>query len=684
MGNPDLWHPYKGGEKPMDFSYLNAVIKSTEFPPYDPWFAGGYINYYYFGFVLVAVVIKWLGIIPSVAYNFILPTFFAMVALGAFSIGFNLHSRNIQKKIKKTLSPLVAGIITACFVLIIGNLGTIQMALQGFQRIAANGLPLEIANFVQKFIWTFEGAIKYLGGMRLHFYPGDWYWIPSRTIPGEPITEFPFFTFLYADPHAHLFAYPITLLVISWSLSFLFSKWQLSKETLLEFCLTIFIGGVILGSLRPINTWDFPIYLLLNIAVIIYHTFFYAQPPEWFFGYLPKKLRVAIFGLFIVILFLSICYLIYYPFDRWYGQGYSAMGIWAGDKTPLSSYITHWGIFLFFIITWLVWEMRDWMANTPISALRKIEPYKNLIICAGLLFVAVIALLLFQGVNISWVVLTLIIISGLLIFRQSQPDEKRFVLVLVFLGLTLTLAVELVVLKGDIGRMNSVFKFYIQAWTFLAIGASSGLVWLIPSIKNEWIKNWQRSWTVTAVLLLVFGALFPIIASIDKIFDRMSHKVPFTLDGMEYMRSSVYDEGGTFLDLDQDYSAIQWMQDNIKGSPTIVEANTPEYRWGSRFSIYTGLPGVIGWSWHQRQQRAILPSSWITERVNEIDTFYRTEDQNQTLEFINKYKVKYIIFGQLEKTLYAGAGLEKFDLFDGVLWQTVFSDKDTKILKVLD
>ncbi len=78
----------------MDFSFFNAILKSTSFPPYDPWFAGGTINYYYYGFVLVGMPVKLLGIVPTIAYNFILPTLFAMVAMGAFCVGWNLVNGN--------------------------------------------------------------------------------------------------------------------------------------------------------------------------------------------------------------------------------------------------------------------------------------------------------------------------------------------------------------------------------------------------------------------------------------------------------------------------------------------------------------------------------------------------------------------------------------------------------------
>ena len=228
IGNPDLWHPWKGGEKPMDFSYFNAVLKSTTFPPFDPWFAGGYINYYYYGFVLVGVLVKWLGIVPSIAYNFILPQLFSLLALGAFSILWNLlvSSKRERDGTNEGYKPYAGAVVGSIFIAVFGNLGSLRMLWHGLMRLAAPGGAFVDGNIFQKMIWTIEGLARYVGGTALPYPPGDWYWIPSRAFPGESITEFPAFTFLYADMHAHMIALPVTLLVIGWGLSILLGRWE--------------------------------------------------------------------------------------------------------------------------------------------------------------------------------------------------------------------------------------------------------------------------------------------------------------------------------------------------------------------------------------------------------------------------------------------------------------------------
>ena len=94
----------------------------------------------------------------------------------------------------------------------------------------------------------------------------------------------------------------------------------------------------------------------------------------------------------------------------------------------------------------------------------------------------------------------------------------------------------------------------------------------------------------------------------------------------------------------------------------ILEAQIPEYRWGSRFSVYTGLPTVQGWNWHQRQQRSVVPSIEVERRVNDVQEIYNTLDPLRAHSLIDLYGVRYIIVGGLERATYSPEGLAKFDV----------------------
>ncbi len=235
--------------------------------------------------------------------------------------------------------------------------------------------------------------------------------------------------------------------------------------------------------------------------------------------------------------------------------------------------------------------------------------------------ICVVIVLLVIDVNIAWITIPLIVWAGILLFRQNISDGKRLVLFMIGTGLVLTLAVELVVLRGDLGRMNTVFKFYFQAWTLLSLSAASCLAWLLPEVNHKWKEGWRFGWQIGIAVLVASAFMFTLLATADKVTDRIASDIPTSLDGMTYMQVSTFNELGKDIELDADYRGIRWMQDNVKGSPVIVEANTPEYRWGSRYTIYTGLPGVVGWNWHQRQQRTVTSSEWVSNRVLRWNNF---------------------------------------------------------------
>ena len=648
LGNPDLWHPAKGGEKPMDLSYLTAVLKSTSFPPYDPWLAGGVINYYYYGFVLIAVPIKLLGLIPSSAYNLVIPTIFSMLGLAGYSLAYNLVAHGGERWTgARRPNPRLAGMAAALALVLLGNLGTVQIVYEGFKRI---GTPVgQESGTLAVGAWhAVLGAAKYATLQDNLQVPLDqWYWNPSRVIPpanGEagPITEFPFFTFLYADLHAHMISRLLTLLALAWMISWLLWADSHRPRPPVQMAGSLLLGGLALGALYPTNLGDYPTYWGLGLVA--------AAAGAWVY-HRRISLRMVLEAGVTALGLLGLAYALYLPFHAAYAAGYGSVELWRGSRTPLSAYLVVHGLFLFVLVSWLTWETRDWMARTPLSALGRLRPYFGVLGAGLILVVGGIVAATGGGLAIAPLALPLLLWLAIVFFRREQPLERRIVLALTATAIALTLLVEVVVVVGDISRMNTVFKFYLQVWEMLCIASGAALAWLVAALPG-WPPSWRRLWLGGFVLLACGAALYPLMAAPAKIRDRWAPDAPHRLDGMAFMPFPTYAELGREVSLQEDYRAIQWMQDNVQGSPVIVEANTPEYRWGSRFTIYTGLPGVLGWNWHQRQQRAIGGDQVVTERALAINDFYLTRSTDEAMTFLKRYEVSYVIVGQLERTYF--------------------------------
>ncbi|HEY8491658.1 MAG TPA: hypothetical protein VIO14_11760, partial [Dehalococcoidia bacterium] len=136
--------------------------------------------------------------------------------------------------------------------------------------------------------------------------------------------------------------------------------------------------------------------------------------------------------------------------------------------------------------------------------------------------------------------------------------------------------------------------------------------------------------------------------------------LPEGLDGAAYMADAVYQDEHGPLTLRHDYEAIQWLREHVEGTPVIMEGHTPAYRWGSRYSVYTGLPTVIGWEWHQKQQRWRYQAE-VDRRIQDVRRFYTDPDPQAAQEIARRYGVRYVVVGELERATYGPAGLAKFE-----------------------
>jgi YYY domain-containing protein len=699
LGNPDVWDVIWGGEKPMDLSYYTAVLKSTSFSPYDPWFAGGYINYYYYGFVYVGVLALLLGIIPAVAYNLILPMLFSFVGLGLFCLAYNLvvyqrGQTNGRLPLWSDKLPLLGGGTAVLLGILLGNLTQIRVIVHAWYRTGSSSLEESLPT-LGMLLRTLDGGLKMMGGQPPPMHRGDWFWNATRTIsfnPGEvqPITEFPYFTFLYGDLHAHMISMPLMLLALAWGVALILQQRPTMHPSSLslhpsETAVQWGIGALSIGVLQATNTWDLPTFIVLGVLAVIYATYLqkiYVNPRSSASHYLSITLQ----ALYKATLLIGLALLAFWPFSSNYGTAYTSLSLWPGSYTPAGDYLAIYGLFLFLIITHLAREFRAWTRTWTQEQLVKWQPVAPLLIITLVLYLIVILLLYFLGYQIAPIVLTLVVMAGLLGLRPGLPSARRILLILISSALGLTLFVEIFVLDGDVGRMNTVFKFYMQVWLILSVAGGVVLAAAWPAL---W-RDGRLVWLGVLGLLIFLAALYPFTATTAKWDIRMSKEAPHTLNGMAFMEYVQYGDTdytgqGQTVRLADDYEAIQWMWRNIEGSPVVAEAHSgnPYRTIGSRISMYTGLPTIVGWDSHQRQQRSTTPGTLVGRRVEDVNRLYHTLDVNEALAILEKYDVAYVYVGQLEWTYYNPEGLNKFDrMVEMGYLEEVYRNPGTSIYRV--
>ena len=664
MFNPDLWHPYRGGEKPMELAHINALTRSLYLPPYDPWYSGGVLNYYYYGHFLVTNLIKICGIVPTTAFNLAIPTFFAMAASASFSLGFNIFSgtitkkNNLLKRVKSnrpiTWTATLAGLTAMMFVCLLGNLDGAAQILSG--------------------IWD-----KLINGSAWMSFD---YWKSSRMMPPDPpgfeVTEFPFFTFLFADLHPHLISIPFTLLLLGIMLALVVSSVGKTSRKMISAneALLIITMAIVLGSVRVINAWDFPTYFVLGCSSLMLHELF-----------VHGGAGIVVVGRWLLkalILYL-LSFLAFMPFYTNYENFYSSLEP-TTNKTDLGQAGMILGVFLTILISYFFINRKGIYPFSDMKTI-SITPRRALYIVLIAMLVGYLVsgpgkALLGNTAMVALFIMGAIGYTVISLLKKFDYEAKyrAFNFLILLMAFAIIFGVEIVRITGDIDRMNTVFKFYLQAWVLLGIGCSYLFWHSFYKIKRESKNKIDKLGFLASTLLICCGIIYPIFATPVRIDDRFIQASP-TLDGKAYMADSVYVDQKGEVDLSFDYEAITWMNKNLLGTPVVLEANTPMYRWGSRISVYTGFPTILGWKWHQEQQR-MNKHSEIQRRILDISTIYETKNIEKAITLIKKYEVEYIYIGRLEKLYYSSEGLNKFQSeMKGVI-ETVYSNKEVEIYKV--
>ena len=733
-----------GGEKTMELAFINAILHSPTFPPHDPWLSGYPISYYYFGYVLTAMLAKLTSTPGAVAHNLMSALVFSLSFLGAYGILYNLlvawrQSTAPGQVAKPSLSlPFLGPIFllfisnVAGFLEVLHRLGVGWQSAEAGENFWTKLGRLVRPNLEANNFWTWLD-IKHLSSPPVKPYqiiPDRfiWWWQDSRVIQDydlagnftEIIDEFPAFSYLLGDLHPHVLAMPFLLLAIAFCLNLILGGWEgetnfrLYRLPISTFQLVM--SSLLLGGLAFLNTWDIlPGFALLVggyvlvrvlkhgwtinrlwdafalgvplglIAFVIYSPFFlgFSSQAGGILPNLEYPTRGAHLWVMFGTLFLPVLVTLFYLcHDRKFRLNWW-WGISLGAGIPLLLWSLSWILGLviqlkmpelagMYINTQGFFNMGDFFSAVMARRLAFIGGLLTLLAILiptlGLLAKASLAGDNPASGDVAQESDSTDRTSGNLSVSSSPVDEQQthsssrkllfFILLLVFLAAMLVLAPEFVYLRDLFGkRMNTIFKFYYQAWILWSVVAAFGLAVMLAERRKVW--RWISG--ILLELLLIVGLCFPVFGlwhktgsfqfpafqsylqqarlSGDSMPWRTAVLNTWTLDGARFFRQ-VYPD---------DARAADWLGTAPLG--VVAEAVGGSYSDFGRISVYSGQPAVVGWIGHEDQWRGTFDEQ-RQRGESDIPLLYQSDNWEEVSGIINWYNIRYIVVGTLENRVY--------------------------------
>lgn len=608
-----------GTEKFMDYGFMTGMMRTEYMPPVDTWYSGEVLNYYYGGQYLATYMTKLSGVTAGVGYNLMR----TMISSFAFVLPFSLVYQllySLQLRHKNKVSQWMAslgGLLSGLAVSFCGNMHYVFYSL----------IPSLTKEPGETIDYYYPNSTRYIGH--------------NPQVKGdETIHEFPSYSSVLGDLHAHMVNIIFVLVVVGLALAWAMRMDKKGKVSLKEALLQpeILLIGFFTGMFRWTNFWDFPIYFVVGGCVVFFVNIrLYRKDAKRFW-------ITTILQAFEVLAVGTIACL---PFTLSFDAMASSVKF-VHSHSAFYQLLILWGLPVAIVGTFIISRIVSYMRSIKRQALATEKANAKR-----------------KKKNVPEEELKKPEKAGLISFLTKMPMEDLFIFLMSLCAIGLVLMPEVVYVEDIYSgayRANTMFKLTYQA--FILFGFSLAYVLFRTLLMNGKVAK-GCSYVALALVLLTAGYSGNAIKSqFGDVSDPSKQK---GLDASIFVSDSFA----------SDYEGIKWLNENVSGQPVVLEAQGDSYTGYERVSVATGLPTVMGWYVHEWLWRGDTDA--IKERSADVKEIYTSGNKDRVKQLLSLYDVSYIYIGSLERQKYPGLN----DALLQEIGEVAYSNGvDTYILKV--